>query len=74
MVATEREDRFERMVDDVTSRMHTRGPADVSHEAVRRIVWSEADALRDARVVDFVAVLVERRASRRLRAGEARAS
>jgi hypothetical protein len=64
----------ERSLDMIAARVVARLGPSVSVSAVRAVARLEVEEFQSARIVDFVPVFVERRTTRRLRAGENRGS
>lgn len=54
-------------IEEIVERLRARFP-DVPEETVRSVVEDSSDELHDAHVRDFVAVLVEKQAKKRLKA------
>jgi len=64
----------ERSVDMIAARVVARLGPGISLSAARAVARLEVEEFQSARIVEFVPVFVERRTTRRLRAGENRGS
>jgi len=64
----ERTPEEESTIEEIVERLRARFP-DIPEGTVRSVVGDSFDELHDAHVRDFVAVLVEKQAKKRLKAG-----